>query len=479
MSDQERIQLSVARLRRVRRAQLLLEHLVIGLFWGSVPAALAVLASKLWMIPLNMLIVALFLFVSAVVVFAVLGVLHRVTPLAVAADIDMSLGLRERVSSALALSPKDEATLRGKPVDPFVRTLVHDAARSIETLPRRKVYPWLLPRAWKLALPALLIAGLLCFVPQLNWFVSQSDRAQAKLVQNEGKQLMELARQLEEQAKKQQDPVIRQSAKTIKRIGEQLASGQMTKREALKKLQSLSEKLQSQNQPPQGEQQLSKELGQELSKGTLTKELGEKLQQGDMKALAEQLKEMQEKAAKGQLTPDDRKRLEEMTKALQDALKSDAAKSPGAQELRKNLEQLQQALQQQAQAQQNLQQSTQNMNQTLQNIQQQLSQNGLQNYMPQLNQMLQQAQQMQQQAAQTGQISQQSMQQMQQQLQQLQQQVQNDKNLSQEQKDQLADQAKQAQEALKQAQSQSQQSQQSQQQVQQQAQKNKECSGGG
>jgi hypothetical protein len=82
----------------------------------------------------------------------------KLSALSVANDIDVSLGLRERVSSALSLGAG------AKQKDPFVTTLVKDAARTVENLPLRKVYPWRIPRAWRLALPALLITVGLSFV---------------------------------------------------------------------------------------------------------------------------------------------------------------------------------------------------------------------------------------------------------------------------------------------------------------------------
>ena len=146
MSDRDKIKVRVSSLRRTRRYQVVLDYFVRGLFWGAIPAALVILASRLWVLPFNEYLIAGALLAATVAGFLIAALLVRITPLAVANDIDVSLGLRERISSALALG----ATKHRK--DPFVKTLVKDAAKTVEKLPLKKVYPWTLPRAWKLVI---------------------------------------------------------------------------------------------------------------------------------------------------------------------------------------------------------------------------------------------------------------------------------------------------------------------------------------
>ena len=127
MSDREKIQRRVVHLRRLKRWQVVLDYFVRGLFWGAIPAALAILASKIWLLPLESLQVYFLaggLLAATTLGFLVASFFKRITPLAVANDIDVTLGLRERVSSALALS---EGKARK---DPFVKTLVKDAAKQ-------------------------------------------------------------------------------------------------------------------------------------------------------------------------------------------------------------------------------------------------------------------------------------------------------------------------------------------------------------
>jgi hypothetical protein len=488
VSDQEKIQVSVAKLRRRRRAQLLLDYFVRGLFWGAVPAALAIFATKLWLIPVSPYVIGSALLGAITLGFVIRGATRRVSMLAVAGEIDGKLGLRERVSSALALTmqpglkpDKLKAVHSGKALDPFIKTLVHDAAKTVEKLPAKRVYPWRAPRAWIQAAVALLIAAGLTFVPQLNWFVHESDRAQAKLVQVEGNKLIDLAKQLEKEANKKQDPVLKQQAKEIKRVGEKLNSGQIKKKDALKQLQRLKEKLQTESQPPQGEKKLLSTLGEQLSGKQTTRDLGEMLKQGQTEELQKQLQKLAESAAQGKLSGDQQQMMKDLMQAMDEALKSDAAKNPEAQALKQNLEQLKQSIAKDQQLQQALNDAMKNFEQAMGDLTQQLNQNNMSSQSQALNQTLQQ---MQQQLQQNGMVDPQTLQQMQQQLQQTQQQIQENPNLNQQQKDQLGKACNKASSMLGQGQKPGQLSQQNSQAMQnrqkmsQQMKQSKECTGG-
>jgi len=434
MSDEDRITLGLVRLKRVRRAQLVLDHAMRGIFWGAAVAALAVFATKLWMLPVGMYWLAGGALGLSVAAFAVRAMLLRLTPLHVAVDVDARLGLRERVSSAVALGIPAHGAVAKKRPDPFVRAIVRDAARAVEKARRVRIYPWSLPRAWRYALPALLIACALTFVPQLNWFVRESDRAQAKLVHNEGQQLLDLAKKLSEEAKRTQDPVLKKQAQEVKRVADKLSSGQMPKREALKQLESLSQKLQAQNQPPSGERKLLGELGKQMSGKESTKDLSQMLGKGDLEGFSAQLKELAQKAASGQLSLADQQALSDMLKALDEALKSQAANDPSAQALKNNLEDLKNALAKNQQLQQSLQDEMNGFKDALQNLTSQLSQNGMNQQAGKLNELMRK---MESQLAQTGTLDPQTLKDMLSALQDAQSAISSNQQLSRQQQDAL------------------------------------------
>ena len=437
MSDKEKIRYVVGRLRRTRRWQVVLDYFVVGLFWGAIPAALAILASRIWIYPVSEYYIAGALLAATALGFLIASAFVRLTPLAVANDIDVSLGLRERVSSALALDGGRTAK------DPFVKTLVKDAAGHVDGLPLRKVYPWTLPPAWRLALPALLIAALMVFVPQLNLFASERDREEIKLVQDQGNKLMDLAKKLEEEAEKKQDPVIKQQAEEIKRVGEKLERGNLKKKEALKELQRLKEKLetQAQAQIPEGQQKLLGELGEQLAKLDATGELAEMLQSGDMQGLLSELAKLSQSLMQGQMSPQQQEMLDQLAKALGQTLDSQAAQSPDAEAMKKLLEDLKKAIEQDQQLREAMEEALNALEQDVNALTESLAQNGMPEQAEQLDQLMQQ---MQQQMAQSGMVSPQTMDQMRQALEQTQQSIDNNQSLSEQSQQRLTEQTQKA-----------------------------------
>ncbi|MCB1217254.1 hypothetical protein KDL44_07665 [bacterium] len=440
MSDREKIRSRVSSLRRVRRMQIVLEYLMVGMFWGAIPAALFILATKLFILPFGETthyLIAGGLVLAGMLAFTIRGVLHRLSEISVANDIDVSLGTRERISSALAL---DQGKQRK---DAFVKALVADAAGTVEKLEMKQVYPWRAPRAWRIAVPALLLAAGLTFVPQLNWLVSDSDRAEAKVVNNEGEKLLKLAQQTEKKAVEEKDEVLKEASEELEKSGQKLRNNNLNKKEALKELQRLTQKLESQSleRIPEGQKALMKELAEDLQNGTQTRELGEALENMDFGKFSQQLEKMLSDMKSGKLSQQQMEFLEQLQKALSESLKSEAAEGEGAEDLKQMLEDLKQALQNEQELRQMMQDALDALQQDIDNAAQQLQQGGMQQQSQQLQQLMQQ---MQQQMQQQGMVSQQSLQQMQQALQQAQQQVQQNQQMSPQQQ-------QQAQQALQQA----------------------------
>jgi len=436
MSDREKINQTVSRLRLTRRWQVVLDYLVVGLFWGAIPAGLLILASRIWVFPVSEYIVAGGLLGAIAVGFVIASFFVRLTPLAVANDIDVTLGLRERISSALALGEGSTAD------DAFVKTLVHDAAQQVEGLPLKKVYPWGMPPTWKLALPALLIAAAMVFVPQLNLFASEQDRQEIKLIQDKGQELVELAKKAEEEAEQRENPILKEQAEEIKRVGEKLERGNMKKKEALKELQRLKEKLESQAQAQlnEGEKKLIAELGEQLAKLDSTQELGEMMLDGDLKSMMAKLGELAAKLQEGKLSAADQQVMEDLAKALDQALSSEAANSQEAQAMKQALQELQQALQQDQQLRNEMQKSLNALQQDVDKLNNQLDQNSMGQQSQQLNQ---QMQQLQQQMQQNGAVDPNALEQMKQALEQTQQAIQNNQQLSQQAQQQMQQQVQQ------------------------------------
>jgi len=479
MSDKEKISLKVHSLKRTRRAQLIADYAMRGLFWGALATALLFFAARLWVLPFNEYVIGGALAGAILLGFIAASLLVRLTPLRVANDIDVALGLRERVSSAVAFAAA------GKADHPFERTVVKDAARTVHKLPLKRVYPWRVPPAWKLAVPALIIAGLLTFVPQLNWFVKESDRAEAKLVKSEGSKLIDVAKQLEDESEKLKDPVLKEQAEELKRVGEKLESGRIDNKEALKELKKLKDKLetQAQNQLPPGERQLSGELAQELLKNPSTRELGKLMEGGNAQEMMSKMESLLSNLEQGNMSAADQQMVQDFMKALDKTLKSEAASDPTAQNLKQAMENLKQSLEQEQQLRQQTQQALDDFEQDLNKLTSELSQQGMNQQAQQLQSQLQQ---MKQQMQQQGSISKQALQQMLQQLDSANEAVQSNQNLSAQEQQNLENMVQQAREHLEQQSGQpgelsqsNSQMQQNRQQMAQDMKKESDCASGG
>lgn len=469
MSDREKIVSRVSSLRRIRRVQIVLEYMMVGLFWGAVPAALFIFATKLFILPFDTTTnyyIAGGLVAAGMLAFVVRGVLSKLSALSVANDIDVSLGTKERISSALSLDSGKQRK------DAFVKALVADAAQTVEKLEMKQVYPWSLPRAWRMAIPALAIAVALTFMPQLNWLVKDSDRAEAKVIHNEGEKLLEMAKQVEKQAVEEKDEALKEASEEIKQSGEKLKKNNMEKKEALKELQRLTQKLESQaiERIPEGQRALMKELAEELKMGAETKELGEALEDMDFGKFGQQLEKMLMDMKDGKLSQQQLDFLKQLEKALNESLGSDAAQMEGTEDLKKMLEDLKQSIQQEQQMREALQQALDNLQQDVDKLSQELQQGGMQQQSQQLQQLMQQ---MQQQMQQQGSVSQQTMQQMQQALQQTQQQIPQNQQMSQQQQQQAQQSAQDALDNFQQGQE-GQEGQQGMEQLNQQMQQNRQ-----
>ena len=442
MSDREKIQLTVNRLRTTRRWQVVLDYFVRGLFWGAIPAAVIILASRIWVLPFPEnyeYYAAGSSLVLVVLACCVVAGFVKLTPLGVANDIDVTLGLRERVSSALSLGEGGKTAK-----DPFVKTLVKDAARTVEGLPLKRVYPWQIPPSLKLALPALLVAGAMVFIPQLNLFASEEDRNEIQIVQDTGKKMVEMAERVEKELTEDK-PFIAEQIKEIKRVGKKLSNGNMKKKEALKEMTRLKEKLetQAQAQIPDGEKKFLSELGEQLAKLESTRELGEKMKEGDFKSMLSQMNQLAQDLALGKMSAENQEMLEDLAKALEEALKSEAAQSPEAQEMKENLEALKEAIEQDKQMREQMEQMLNELEQDVSELGQEMNQEGMQE---QSGRLQQQMQKLQQQMQQDGNVSQQSLEQMKQMLEQTQDMVNQNTNLSPQSQQQLSE---SVQEALK------------------------------
>lgn len=304
--------------------------------------------------------------------------LVRLPELAAAMEIDHRFGLKERVSSALSISPNELET-------PFGKALVDDATRRIGKLDVHQRFPIQLNRRAYLPLIPAVVAFALCWLADPTSSNQSNASAHTAAI---AKQINSAARpipkKLEQRAQQASDKKLPEAEQLFKKIADSLrelsSKEDATRHEALAKLNDVSKQLEQRREKLADGEQLKQELAamKNLPAGPADK-LAQDMKNGRFDQALKELEKLNDQLAQGKLDPEKQKKLAEQLKAMQEALQktADAHQKMQAQ-LEKQIEQAQQAGDQQ----------------TTKNLQAQLDQ--LQAQQPQMNRMTDMASKLQQ-----------------------------------------------------------------------------------
>jgi len=245
----------------------------------------------------------------------------RRSALEAAIEIDRRFGLKERVSSALALGPEERETEIGK-------ALVTDTARRVERIDVKEKFR--LSPNLRNALPLLpaAIVALLALLP--NAVMKKSEAAtemteqQNKAVQ---KKLAKIEQQLMQQAEKKTDDSKLEDGEfkqeLAKKLKDLMSKENPDRKETLIKLSDLAKDIEKKKQQMGAAEDLKKELGKlkDIEKGPADK-FAEALKEGDLGKAQEELKKLMEAAKKGELKEEDKqalaKQLEKMKEKIEE-----------------------------------------------------------------------------------------------------------------------------------------------------------------
>jgi hypothetical protein len=217
----------------------------------------------------------------------------RRDPLFAAIEIDRRFGLKERVSSVLALSPKDLETEAGQ-------ALVSDAVRRVERvdIPGRFAVPFSMRSLLPLA-PALLVFGLTFLADK-----GRPAEAVANTTPQAAAQLHDstevLRRKLAQQRKEATEKGLQDAGELFKKIEEgikDLASKQgVDRKQALVQLNDLAKQLEARKKELGGEDKLKQELGQmkDMNRGPAEK-LADALKNGKFQKALDELQKLEDK----------------------------------------------------------------------------------------------------------------------------------------------------------------------------------------
>ncbi|MFO0890844.1 MAG: hypothetical protein U0790_17070 [Isosphaeraceae bacterium] len=259
---------------------------------------------------------------TAVLVAALLAVFTGPDRLDAAVAIDHAFHLNERVSTALTLP----AELRESPAG---RALLSDAVRKVADLDVAGAFRTRLPRrSWMVLIPATLAVSML-FVPAWIERTVQAktpNRVDPKALAKQAQALTKKISSQRESIDKEKFPEAEKLLAQIEKKAEDLAKAPPAQKDKLlvemnKLTDALKERKKQLGSPDQVNKQLQqlKEMGQNGPAEQVAKELA----RGDFKKAAEQLKELQQKLEKGEMTQAEKKALQEqlgeMAKKLKDA----------------------------------------------------------------------------------------------------------------------------------------------------------------
>lgn len=233
----------------------------------------------------------------------------RRSSLEAAIEIDRRFGLKERVSSTLALGPEERETDIGK-------ALVSDTARRVERIDVKDKFR--LSPSLRNALPLVpaLVVALLAFLP--NAVMKKSEAATTMTEQEQkavAKTVLTIQKMLQQQQaeKKGDDANLKEGEfkqELAKKLGELASKENVDRKENMMKLNDLAQEIEKKKKEFGGAAEMKKELGKlkEIEKGPADK-FAEALKDGDLGKAQEELKKLVEAAKKGELKEEDKKAL--------------------------------------------------------------------------------------------------------------------------------------------------------------------------
>ncbi|REK17531.1 MAG: hypothetical protein DWQ37_06095 [Planctomycetota bacterium] len=312
--------------RRVRRRLLLQafsRHLAWCWFAALLLAAAAIAVGK-YRAPMSQQAWATAWLVSAAVggllAAAAWSYVRRGSATAAAIELDRRLGLKERVSSTLALSEAEQQS-------PVGQALISDANHRLRHASVAEAFQLRPDRKALLPIVAASLAFLLAaFVPVR---VSQSEAKASIAAKKQSKQATQsLAKKLSERRKQTVAKGLREAesiAKLEAGVNELARSEPKDRKQTLVELNDLVKEAQQRRDKLSGTEDLKKHLAglKDLKQGPAEK-LGKAVKHGDFDKALEEIKKLREELAGEKLSPEAQQALAEQMRGLEQALKQKA-----------------------------------------------------------------------------------------------------------------------------------------------------------
>lgn len=317
MVDERKALLRFARRARARLAFTRgVEWTIRALFHVCWVALAAVLAQKLfgWELP----VVSGLLGLGGAALFVGLAAAFLPpVPLHVAAGVvDARAGWKERLSSALSIQDVTQ---------PMEAALLADTASRLGRTSVSELIPLRAPRELKLIPVALLVVGLTAWLLppfDLMGFVAEARKkdAEKKKVVEALQKLLDKKKELEK--KEGQSEAVKQIVKKIDDMTRELEKNPPSDpKQALAQLNQLQDELKKMKDEAGKAQAMAEKIQQAMQKDQgESGELGKLLKAGKFEAAAQELAKMRDKLQSGQMTPEEKQKLEKQMDALAEKL---------------------------------------------------------------------------------------------------------------------------------------------------------------
>jgi hypothetical protein len=231
----ERLSTAVAALTRARRLQVLVDHGFGGLLVGLGLATFAMLVARLVPLPHAPWQLGGAAVIIAVALALLVGWQRRPDALEVAIRADLTLNLKQRLSTAWEfMTVHDDVKLAER--------LAVQAVKAGLPIHAGRLFPLRVNRWGRLA-PLAAIALLLVSVIDLNWIQAPVPREVDEQVVREGQRLGAFGREMQERARRDRLPRSAGQAAQLERLGTRMESGALNRGEALGQLRGMRDSL--------------------------------------------------------------------------------------------------------------------------------------------------------------------------------------------------------------------------------------------
>src|SRR5688500_5123025 len=252
-----------------------------------------------------------------------------------AIELDRRYGLKERVSSTLALGPEELDTEIGQ-------ALMTDAVRRVERIDVREQFQ--VSPSWRILLPLAPAIALAVMFVALDFATQRKAGATTEQAVATKRQIKVATAKLQEKLREQEKRAAElglKDAEHLKEINKELDKlankSDVDRKEAMLRINNLAQEIDRRRQELGGADKMKKQLDKlkDVAKGPADK-LAESLKEGDLGKAQEEMQKLKEDLKSGKLSDEDKQKLAQQMEQMKEALKQGAA---DAREAREKLQQ--------------------------------------------------------------------------------------------------------------------------------------------